>query len=424
MTNHKQCRKPCFGPSFGRRAAALLIGFMLASVAMQQAQTYQVIHAFTGVEGQSPYAGLTMDAAGRLYGTTFVGGTSGFGTVFKLTPSGSGWVLTSLYNFAGSKDGACPWSRVIFGPDGALYGTTTEEAAGCLGGKGFGTVFSLRPPMTACKTALCPWTETTLYAFGGNDGSIPTRDLTFDGAGNIYGTTRNGGPDGVGTVYQLTPTGGGWTENTLYTFDSQQTLYQPSGGVTFDQAGNLYGTAEGGSYGGVFELTPSAGGWAYNDVYTLHGGAEGANPLAGLIFDAAGNLYGATTFEGSGGGGTVFELMPLNGGWAFTTLYSFAGVCCDFVGPWASLVMDAQGSLYGTTNEGGAFGYGTVFKLTPGATGWSYVPLHDFTGRDDGAYPKSNVVFDAGGNLYGTAANGGRNDLCSGGCGVVWEITP
>jgi uncharacterized repeat protein (TIGR03803 family) len=170
---------------------------------------------------------------------------------------------------------------------------------------------------------------------------------------------------------------------------SNDTLNQPSAGVTLDKTGNIYATAEGGTWGGVFELTPSAGGWLYSELYTFHGGADGANPFAGLIFEEAGNLYGATTFKGSNGGGTVFELTPSNGGWTFSTLYSFAGVCCDLVGPWANLVMDAGGSLYGTTNEGGAYGYGVVFKLTPGGGGWSYTSLRDFTGGDDGAFPRA-----------------------------------
>lgn len=333
-------------------------------------------------------------------------------------------MLAPLYSFAGRGDGSCPWSRVIFGPDGSLYGTTSVGGPGCQG-YGYGTVFSLRPPSTACKSAICPWTKTNVHTFGQVDGDDPSGDLTFDGAGNIYGTTYVGGKDGHGTVYELTFNGVGWAVNVLYTFVNSGTLAGPIAGVMFDQARNLYGTAQAGlGWGGVFELTPSDGSWVYSEVYALHGGVQGAFPWSGVIFDEAGNLYSATSSYGAGGGGTFFELLPSNGGWGFSVLYSFAGVCCNDGGPRATLVMDAAGNLYGSTFGDGAYGLGSVFKLTPGASGWSHTSLHDFTGGDDGANPYSNVVFDASGNLYGTASAGGSSGVCSGGCGVVWEITP
>ncbi len=409
-----------------RRTALLatLLTLVTGVASPARGQTFRVIHSFTGADGQSPYAGLTMDAAGRLYGTTYEGGSSNSGTVFRLVRSGSGWVLAPLYSFAGGSDGACPWARVIFGPDGSLYGTASQgggaKGNGCHE-RGYGAVFSLRPPATACKTALCLWTKTNVHTFGGKDGYQPIGDLTFDSAGNLYGTTYNGGRDGVGTVYELAYNGVGWAVNVLYTFSHGETLFLPSAGVTFDKAGNLYGTAEGG-FGGAFELTPSGGGWVYNEVYALHGGVQGGSPRAGLIFDDAGNLYSATMQYGTGGG-TAFELTPVNGSWAFSLLYSFIGVCCNQVGPWATLVMDSAGNLYGTTYADGAYGLGSVFKLTRGTSQWTYTSLHDFTGGDDGANPISNVVFDENGNLYGTTSAGG-SDACSSGCGVVWEITP
>jgi uncharacterized repeat protein (TIGR03803 family) len=202
MTNLLQ-RISLFLTTNVRQAPALAIGLALTTVLTPPArsQTFQVIHTFTGTDGANPYTGLTSGPAGTFYGTTFLGGSSNHGSVFKLAPSGSSWVLTPLYDFAGGSDGACPWSRVIFGPDGSLYGATTAAAFPCSGSNGYGTVFKLRPPATACRTALCPWTQTILYAFGGDDGYVPTGDLTFDSAGNLYGTTRNGGQDGVGTVY-------------------------------------------------------------------------------------------------------------------------------------------------------------------------------------------------------------------------------
>jgi uncharacterized repeat protein (TIGR03803 family) len=401
-----------------RGMAALAIVFALAAVLTPSAcsQTFQVLHTFSGGDGQLPYAGLTMDAAGRLYGNTCGNYTSTHGTVFKLTPSGSSWVLTTLYTFSGGSDGACPQSRVIFGPEGRLYGTTTAGGDKC---QICGTVFSLRPPLTVCKTALCPWTETILYAFSGYDGVEPMGDLNFDGAGNLYGTAYEGGMGGRGNVYELTPTGGGWTENVIFDFPEYGALGNPSAGVMFDKAGNLYGTAES-DYGGVFELTPSGGGWLYSEIYTLHGGIEGSNPRAGVIFDNAGNIYSATTRYGVGGGGTIFGLTPSDIGWVFSGLYSFVGTS----GPLGNLFMDAAGNFYGTTFADGAYGLGSVFKLSPGPSGWTYTSLHDFTGGDDGANPVSNVLFDAAGNLYGTASAGGNKGPCFNGCGVVWEIMP
>lgn len=406
-----------------RGTAALVIVFALAAVLTPAAgsQTFQVIHQFSGEDGQLPYAGLTIDAAGRLYGTTCGNFTSGHGTVFRLTPWGSSWVLTPLFNFPGGSDGGCPASRVIFGPEGRLYGTTLGGGAGNCQGIGCGTVFSLRPPLTACKTALCPWTETLLHTFGqGYDGVEPMGDLNVDGAGNLYGTAYAGGLGGRGNVYELTPKGGGWTENDVYSFPEFGTLGYPAAGVMFDKTGNLYGTAQGINYGGVFELMPSNDGWVYSELYTLHGGIEGSGPQAGVIFDNAGNIYSATPREGAGGGGTVFELTPFDGYWTFSGLYSFVGSG----GPSANLFTDAAGNFYGTTFADGAYGLGSVFKLTPGSSGWTYTSLHDFTGGDDGAKPVSNVLFDASGNLYGTASAGGNKAACFDGCGVVWEITP
>jgi len=185
------------------RVALFLVaaGAMIA-VPTAQAQTFSVIHTFIGPDGANPYAGLTIDQAGRLYGTTWRGGTgpcvmsglNGCGTVFRLTAGGLGWVSDTLYSFRGT-DGEAPFSRVIFGPNGTLYGTTS------VGGLGQGTVFNLKPPPTVCKTSLCPWDETALYLFtGSDDGGEPYSEVLFDHAGNLYGTTYEGGDHSWGTV--------------------------------------------------------------------------------------------------------------------------------------------------------------------------------------------------------------------------------
>lgn len=406
-------------PSLRALMNALALGFALMVVftPSAQGQTYQVIHRFQGGEGAGPSAGLTIDAAGRLYGVTGAGGAFNFGTAFKLTRSGSGWTLTTLYSFKEGNDGRGPDSRVIFGPDGDLYGTTYEGGGNGCSGNGCGTVFKLKPRPSACTTVICPWDETILHAFDLNDGNWPIGDLLFDASGNIYGATRQGGaPNYGGVVYELTPSGGGWTESILYSFGGQ--LLTPTTGVIFDKSGNLYGTLAGYTYGYVFQLTPSGGGWVENNLYHFQGGNDGGGP-SGLIFDDAGNLYGATDLYGAGGGGTVYELTPSNGQWTFSVLYGFAA---GNGGPVAPLTIDKAGNLYGTTWGDGAYGKGSIFKLTPGAGGWTYTSLHDFTGTNgDGAYPASNVIFDANGNLYGTAGRGG-NGQCQ--CGLVWEITP
>jgi uncharacterized repeat protein (TIGR03803 family) len=412
-------------------ALAMAIVFAPTVVLTQsaQAQTFKVIHTFTGgADGAQPEGGLTLDQAGNLFGTALEGGNGGCdfgscGTVFKLSHKGSNWLFNTLYAFSGS-DGESPGAGVIFGPDGSLYGTTEM-------GDIDGTVFNLRPSPTACKTALCSWTHTVLYSFTGQrgDGANPGgAGVIFDRARNIYGTTVFGGGGNCahsfcGVVYKLTPSNGVWTESVLHIFAAGSDGGNPGGGVILDNAGNLYGTTQlGGGYGcggygcgTVFEMTPSGNQWTETILYSFHGGSDGNWPTGGLIADHSGNLYGAAPLGGAFGGGTVFELSPSNGNWTFNLLYSLTGGD----GPWGSLVMDAAGNLYGATNEEGAYGVGTVFKLTPSGGGWTYTDLYDFTGGNDGEYPICSVILDANGNIYGTAAGGGAY-----GYGVVWEITP
>lgn len=235
-----------------------------------------------------------------MYGTAVAGGMQacpgyGCGTVFKLSHRSSGWVFDPLYSFEAGNDGDHPQARVIFGPDGRLYGTTSDPSP-------FGAVFNLRPPPTACKTALCPWTHTVLHLFAGSDGWGPTGDLVFDLAGNLYGTTFEGGSHGQGAVYELTPSNGGWTESVLYSFMGGTDGENTNAGVIFDKFGNLYGTTTyGGMYncgnqgcGTVYELTPSGSGWTKTILYNFQGRSDGDFP-GGLVFDDSGNLYGTTS---------------------------------------------------------------------------------------------------------------------------------
>jgi uncharacterized repeat protein (TIGR03803 family) len=422
MAHAEQQRSSAFARLAGM--AGLLI--LLVTAIPVRAQTFTIIHNFTGgADGGFPYAGPTIDHAGNLYGTAASGGNSGSqcnnltcGTVFKLTRKNSSWLFTPLYAFSGP-DGANPEARVIIGPDGSLYGTTVQGGVGpCTSGHtviGCGTVFKLTPSATACKTALCPWTETVLYSFqGSSDGQSPgTGDLLFDQAGNIYGTTSNGG-DSVcdcGTVFELTPSHGSWTESVLYRFLGNNDGALPYGGVIFDAAGNLYGTTVNGGAtdgGTVFTLMPSGSGWTETVLHSFNQlSTDGSYPSAGLISDQSGNFYGTTPQEGKQGGGTVYELTPSNGGWTFNVLYSFTA----YEGSFAKLAMDAAGNLYGTllTAED------EVFRLTPSNGGWTQT---GFTGSG-GANSYGSVVVDKNGNVYTTASAGGAYEH-----GTVFEITP
>ncbi len=383
-----------------------------------QAQTYTVIHNFTGgADGKNPWSGLTMDAAGNLYGTTcgalcayYVSNT---GTVFRLSKKGSGWLFTTLYVFRGGNDGAGPDARLIIGPNGSLYGTTMYGGGSGCGGSGCGTVFNLQPPPSTQPSTFGGWLETVLYAFqGGSDGANPGfGDLVFDESGNLYGTTSYGGNSNEGAVFQLTPTGGGWMENTLYSFTGLNDGGGPFGGVVLDQAGKLYGTTitGGGGYGTVFELTPSGSGWTETVLHSFQGGSDGGLPIGGLNQDNYG-VTGTTSAAGTHGGGTAYILNnPM-------FLDSFSGNGDFYSGPWSNLVEGPIG-VSGTTYADGAHYYGSVFYMY-GCAGWVDVTLHDFTGGSDGAYPVSNLLFDANGNIFGTTSQGGAY-----GFGVVFEIT-
>ena len=351
-------------------------------------------------------------------------GGLGCGTVYKLARRGSSWIFSPLYSFTGGSDGACPVARVILGANGSLYGTTFA-GGDAYGGNGAGVVFNLRPTAHLMGSVFSPWTETVLHTFaGGSDGANPTGDLIFDHAGNLYGTASCTTAICRGSVYELKPAGGGWTETILYAFSVGSDGYYPIGGVIFDNAGNLYGVTNAGGifWGTIFELTASGSGWTETVLHNFQSASDGAFPVGGLISDSSGNLYGTTGAYGPQGGGAVFELSPSNGIWTFDLAYDFhcsGDICYSLPGPQANLFMDSSGNLFGTTTQDGAYGYGNVFKLTPQAVGWTYTSLHDFTGGSDGAVPYSSVLEDANGNLFGTAAEGGTY-----GKGVVWEITP
>lgn len=385
------------------------------------AQTFNVIYNFTGgQDGGGPETGLTLVGTGTLYGTTWHGGgMNQGGTAYRLKHVGSGWVLQPLYAFAGDSDGCNSDSMLGFGPDGSLYGTTVYGGIVGCSGNSYGTVFNIRPQPTPPPSPLTPWHETVIHTFNGSvDGAYP-HDLTFDAAGNIYGTTQQGAL-GSGTVYRLRKVSGSWVEDILYRFTGASDGGQPKAGVIRDSNGNLYGTTPFGGgigYGTVFQLTESGGNWTISTLHNFGYDPDGGLAFGGLVSDLSGNLYGTTSTGGVGGGGTVFKLQRSGQSWTFSVLYSFSGI--GVPGPQASLIMDSAGNLYGTTFNGGAYSKGSVFKLTNSGGGtWTYTSLHDFTGGSDGGDLYSSLVLDSSGNIYGTTYSGGTHAN-----GVIFEIT-
>jgi uncharacterized repeat protein (TIGR03803 family) len=385
-------------------AGAILVVGLLAAGAVAQ-------------DGFNPYGGLVSDAAGNLYGMTSEGGASGsFGTVFELVVSEE-WGEDLLLSFNGV-DGYAPYSGLIFDSSGDLYGTTSDG-----GTHGEGTAFELIPKGGGV------WTRKVLHNFNANekDGTYPNAGLIIDGNGNLYGTTGVGGVYNDGVAFELTPIeGGGWSEKILHTFRPNGIDgTRPNASLILDSTGNLYGTTPGGGAyndGTVFELTPNADGeWTEKVLHNFNPNrSDGLYPKASLIFDASGNLYG-TTLTGTHGDGTVFELTPKGGSWTETILHNFASNGEDGGQPYASLIFDAEGNLYGTTAEGGINNGGTVFELTPKSDGsWAETVLHKFNQKEkDGIDPYSNLTFDAAGDLYGTTEAGGTYNV-----GTVFELTP
>jgi len=323
-------------------------------------------------DGSNPYSGLIFDSAGNLYGTTSAGGNPGGGTVFELSPGDGGWTETVLYNFCSltnCADGSLPFSSLIFGGSGNLYGTTYESGA-----YDRGTVFQLAPGTNG------KWTENVLHSFAndGQDGEAPWAALIIDSGGNLYGTTVYGGNFtggcgtlGCGTVFELSPGDGGWTEKILHKFsENGKDGYDPYGSLIFDAAGSLYGTTYSGGrhqVGTVFELTPKVGGkWSERVLHNfIYNHIDGTIPNAGLVFDSAGNLYGTDSAGGKNGYGAVFQLTILDGKWKEKVLHSFNLNHVDGFSPLGGLVLDSAGNLYGATNRGGANGVGVVFEVRP-----------------------------------------------------------
>lgn len=406
----------------GKTAAALGVFATVLIISAAQAQTLTPLHMFTGrPDGRYPVAGPVMDAAGNVYGTTYYGGENDLGLVFKVAHKASGWVMTPLYSFQGGSDGSYPIGGVTVGPDGNLYGAASNG-----GQHGKGMVYKLTPPASFnCRTLFCPWTKTPLYQFtGGVDGAYPESPLIFDRSGNLYGTTDSGGAANAGVVFRLTPSGNGWLDSVLYSFAGSPDGAAPFSTLTFDSSGNLYGTTTGGGTadgGTVYQLTPSGSGWTEHVLYSFQGLDDGEIPYAGVILDPEGNLYGDTFYGGARYGGAVFELTPSNGNWIFGVIYS--PELQGLGGPAGTLARTSNGTLYGTlfsgSNDGcSGYGCGNVFQLSPSGGGWVYTSLYVFTDGADGGNPQGALILDLAGNLYGTTSGS------LGGYGSVYELTP
>jgi uncharacterized repeat protein (TIGR03803 family) len=375
------------------------------------AQNFTVLHNFTGWDGASPDGGLSLDTSGNLYGTTASGGGHNLGTIFKLKPNGE----VVLHSFSGYfSDGSGPFAGLIRDAAGNFLGTTSEGGNGRCGLRlqpvGCGTVFKLDTTGH----------ESLLYSFRIADGSSPQAALVRDSSGNLYGTTTRGGVYGTGAVFKLTPSG---TETVLHSFTfSGADGGFPQSTLLLGFSGNLIGTTFDGGFfnnslcagsgcGVIFKVTPTG---SLTVLHRFTGGTDGALPYAGLIQDGSGNLYGTTVQGGSTscdsgyGCGMVFKLDTTN---KKIALHRFNRT--DGANPYSPLLRDASGNLYGTTSQGGAHNQGTVFKLAPNGT---FTVLHSFSGPD-GATPLSGLIRDAAGTLYGTASTGGAH-----GKGTVYRI--
>jgi uncharacterized repeat protein (TIGR03803 family) len=341
-------------------------------------------------------------------------GTVGTADVADIAVTCVAGTETVLHSFGSPSgtDGQNPFDGLIFDREGNLYGTTFDG-----GTNGTGIVYEITTSGI----------ETVLYDFGpasGTDGQHPDAGVTFDSAGNLYGMTVYGGANGGGTVFKLAPTGSGaYTESVLHSFGSGTDGERPQAGVTLDSAGNIFGTTSLGGTNGtgtVFEITTDGSERVLYD-FGPTSGTDGQQPYATVILDSAGAIYGTTISGGTAGGGTVYELTPAGDGtYTESVLHRFGSSAGDGQHPQAqiSLILDAAGNLYGTTYVGGTNGTGTVFKLTPSG---EETVLYSFGGTSstDGQDPDAIVTFDSAGNLYGTTTNGGTN-----GTGTVFKLTP
>jgi uncharacterized repeat protein (TIGR03803 family) len=400
-----------------RKSLCASSGIVLAAIILffastVHAATETTLHDFSQFSGDGafPESNLIFDISGNLYGTTRAGG-NGFGTVFKMSPNGDGtWSETVIHKFNWALgDGATPAGGLAIDPNGNLYGAT-QSGQGTVG-----TIYKLSPNPDGS------YTQSLIYTFlDCNLACEPAAGVILDSAGNLYGTTMFGGPGIAGTVFELSPAGGTWQFSILYTFqDGAADGAAPVAALLLDGKGNLYGTcSKGGSTnaGTVFQLSRSGGVWRESTLHFFGTGTDGKGPVADLIFGSRGQLLGTTNTGGSGactnGCGTVFQITRKNGVWTEKVIHNFTTIYSKQ--PFGSLAIDSAGNLYGTT----AYINGSVFELSPLAGGkWAFSTLYFFQAQ---YFPLAGLVLDGSGNLYGTTELSGF----TGPDGVVFEVTP
>ena len=418
--------------SWGKRVYAVVVLCATTAIALP-AQTFTTLHSFDGTDGDQPWAGLVQASNGDLYGTTVAGGANGGGTVFKIAPNGTETTLYSLcaQGYPNCPDGYEPYAGLVQATNGELYGTTTYGGSRtnypCDFFHGCGTVFKITPSGTLttlysfCSQNECPDVLTTLYDFcaqaGCQDGESPWAGLVQATNRDLYGTTGGGGASGPGTVFKIVP---GGTLMTLHSFDSEDGA-SPLAALVQAPNADLYGTTYlGGAHGGgtVFEITPSG---ALSTLYNFcaqTGCTDGKYPSAGLVQAASGDFYGTTQEGGANGAGTVFKITPSG---TLMTLHSFCALglpCTDGQTPSAGLIQATNGDFYGTTFGGGTNGsYGTIFKITPRG---ALTTLYSFCSQSrcaDGANPQMGLVQATDGDFYGTTFAGGA------GSGTVFSLS-
>ncbi len=387
----------------------------------------QIIHNLNQQQGGiSGPAGVTIDRAGNIYGTSYSGGGNNEGFAYKLGRS-AGWLLDPLFSFSGGNNGGLP-SGVIVGPNGSLYGGAQGGIQNCNvdGDEYCGLVFNLRPKPTACPASQCNWAENVPYRFSSDsDGSGTINVSAFDQQGNLYGTTSSGGANDEGTVFELTPSGGSWTKTTLYSFTGGNDGSAPTQ-VLFGNDGNLDGIAGGGLFGAgvVFQLTPSGGTWTQSVVHAF--GSDGTTGPGYLVQDNAGNLYGIASVS-LPAHGVIFVLEKSGSGWSYVPFIVQHNEF-DFLN---NLTIDASGFLYGTGYDGSTFNGSDphkrypadnshdsyIFKAWYASDGWHYQDLEYLSNQ---YLPSSgNLAVDTSGNLYGTTSGCGTNNS-----GTVWQLSP
>jgi uncharacterized repeat protein (TIGR03803 family) len=411
-----------------RLALAMSVLLTACAVNTLASSTEKILHNFGAAgDGANPSAGMTFDAQGNLYGTTAGGGTGDCvpgpcGIIFQLTPNQNGtWTENLVHTFQGLDGGFDP-NPVILDRRGNLYGASPCAHQDCFVFPNVGgVVFQITPGPNGS------WDFRLIQIFSNvsQQGYYPS-GLAFDPAGHLYGTTSGGGPAADGVAFLLGQVSvSGWYEIVAHYFTGGSGDGSgPTGALAFDNSGNVYGvTTDGGAHnnGTVYKLTPNhdSFGWSETVLYEFTGGNDGKFPN-GVVLDAAGNLYGTTEEGGAGGLGTVFELTPnQNGTWTENVLHSFAGGS-DGAAPQYAPTLDAVGDLYGTALRGGSGSAGIVYELTPSGGQWQENIVYSFTGGADGGSPYCGVVLDNSGNVYGTTYSGGAYNNG----GVAFEITP